>query len=136
VLSPTDRLDIGDLVVRADSLATRRDAEGYAALFISDAIVDGAEGVHEGTEQLQSDEAVIWSGEGDVSLHLTLNVEVHEVQGNLNAATANSVLVILEGEGATTIRSVSFIEQEFVRDDEVWKISRRTVTSSGGEQQD
>jgi hypothetical protein len=133
VLSPTDRLDIADLVIRADSLATRRDADGYAALFSSDAILDGTEGVHEGIEQLREDVSTIWASEGDATLHLTLNVEVHEVQGNLNAATANSVLVILEGEGATTVRSVSLIEQEFVRDDEIWKISRRTVKSSGGD---
>jgi ketosteroid isomerase-like protein len=127
VLSPTDRLDIADLVIRADSLATRRDADAYAALFTSDAVLDGAEGVHEGSEQLRNDVVPIWKGEGEVSLHLTLNVEVHEVQGNLNGATANSVLVILAGDGATAIRSVSLIEQEFVRDDETWKISRRTV---------
>jgi ketosteroid isomerase-like protein len=129
VLSPTDRLDIADLVVRADSLATRRDADGYAALFTSDAVLDGAEGVHEGSEQLRSGAARIWSSEGEVSLHLTLNVEVHEVQGNLNGATASSVLVILAGDSTNAIRSVSFIEQEFVRDGEVWKISRRTVKS-------
>jgi hypothetical protein len=129
VLSPTDRLDIADLVVRADSLATRRDADGYAALFTADAVLDGAEGVHEGSEQLRSGAARIWSSEGEVSLHLTLNVEVHEVQGNLNGATASSVLVILAGDSTNAIRSVSFIEQEFVRDGEVWKISRRTVKS-------
>jgi ketosteroid isomerase-like protein len=127
VLSPTDRLDIADLVVRADSMVTRRDADGYAALFTSDAVLVGAEGVYEGSEELRSDVVPIWIGEGEVSLHLSLNVEVHEVQGNLNTATANSVLVILAGDSATTIRSVSLIEQEFVRDDETWKISRRTV---------
>ena len=127
MLSPTDRLDISDLVVRADSLATLRDADGYAALFTSDAVLDGAEGVHQGSEGIRNDVAPIWSGEGGVSLHLSLNVEVREVPGNLNAATANSVLVILAEEGATAVRSVSLIEQEFVRDGESWKISRRTV---------
>jgi hypothetical protein len=127
VLSPTDRLDIADLVVRADSLATRRDADGYAALFISNALLDGAEGVHEGSDELRRDVVPFWGGEGEATIHVTLNVEVHEVQGNLNAATANSVLVILAGDSANTIRSVSLIEQEFLRDDETWKISRRTV---------
>ncbi len=128
MLSATDRFEITELVTRADSLATRRDADGYAELFVADAVLDGAEGRHHGSAQLRRDVTPIWRSEGEVSLHLTLNVEVLEVAGRDDVATAHSVLVILAGEGATEIRNVVFIEQAFLRVDQSWKITRRSVS--------
>jgi hypothetical protein len=55
-------------------------------------------------------------------------VEVLEVAGRDDVATAHSVLVILAGEGATEIRNVVFIEQAFLRVDQSWKITRRSVS--------
>ena len=48
-LSAEDRLDILDLIGRADQLATRRDAGAYADLFTADAMLDGSQGVHPAT---------------------------------------------------------------------------------------
>jgi ketosteroid isomerase-like protein len=127
VLSVTDRFEITELVTRADALATRRDAEGYAELFTEDAVLDGAEGFHRGTNRLRDDVGPIWSSEGDVSVHLTLNVEVNEVKDRDDSAIVNSVLVILAGDGATALRNVALIEQTVVRVRGSWKISRRTV---------
>lgn len=127
MLSAIDRWEITELVNRADTLATRRDADGYAELFTDDAVLDGAEGSHQGRNQVRADVGPIWNSEGDASIHLTLNVDVHESEGRDDSATARSVLVILTGKGATTIRSVSLIEQKVVRTGDSWKISRRTV---------
>jgi hypothetical protein len=41
-LSAADRLDILDVVSRADAAATRRDADAYASLFTDDAVLDGS----------------------------------------------------------------------------------------------
>jgi ketosteroid isomerase-like protein len=129
MLSAMDRWEVTELVTRADSLATRRDVEGYVALFTDDAVLEGAEGVHHGSEQLRDDVGPIWTSEGEVSVHLTLNVEVREVEGHDNSATASSVLVILAGAAATTIKTVALIEQTLTRVGDSWKISRRTVGS-------
>jgi len=127
VLSVTDRFEITELVTRADALATRRNAEGYAELFTEDAVLDGAQGFHQGSRRLRDDVGPIWSSEGEVSVHLTLNVVVNEVPGRDDSAIVNSVLVILAGDGATTLRNVALIEQTIVRVSGFWKISRRTV---------
>jgi hypothetical protein len=127
VLSATDRWEITELITRADAAASRRNAEEYAALFTDDAILEGSQGVHRGSGRLRSDVVPIWNSEGDISIHLTLNVEVHGVEDQDDTATVSSVLVILAGSGATTIKNVSLIEQTVVRRGGPWKISRRTV---------
>ncbi len=62
-LSAADRLDILDLIGRADAYATRRDAVAYASLFTEDAVLDGAQGVHPAAE-LRSAVGPIWAAEG------------------------------------------------------------------------
>ncbi len=52
-LSAVDRLAILEVIIRADEAASRRDADGYVALFTQDAVLDGAQGRHAG----QSDTA-------------------------------------------------------------------------------
>jgi hypothetical protein len=131
VLSASDRSAIVEVVTRADTMATQRDADGYAALFTSDAVLEGSEGVHQGSESLRQDVGAIWSAEGVVSVHLTLNVDVAEVDGRTDQARATSVLVILGGDHATEIRTVAFIEQDLVRDERTWRIARRIVREAG-----
>jgi hypothetical protein len=131
VLSASDRAEIAEVVTRADTMATQRDAEGYAALFTSDAVLEGSEGVHQGSESLRQDAGAIWSAEGVISVHLTLNVDVAEVGGRSDQAQATSVLVILAGGHATEIRTVAFIEQDLVKEERRWRISRRSVRVAG-----
>ncbi len=53
MLTGTDRLDILDVVARADDAATRRDADAYVAFFTDDAVLDGDKGEHRGKERLR-----------------------------------------------------------------------------------
>jgi hypothetical protein len=43
-LSTADRLEILDVIARADWAATRRDADAYVQLFTEDAVLDGDQG--------------------------------------------------------------------------------------------
>ena len=52
-LSPADRLDILDLLTRADAAASARDAAAYLALFTNDAVLDGDQGNYHGREALR-----------------------------------------------------------------------------------
>jgi ketosteroid isomerase-like protein len=125
-LSDTDRLAILDVVTRADDAASRRDADGYVALFTPDAVLDGAQGRHAGASALRASVGPIWAAEGPATLHLTLNpvVEPGPADGE---AVARSVLLIIDPAQPPAIRSTAMITQELRRAGGSWRIARRTV---------
>jgi SnoaL-like domain len=131
-LSTADRLDIQQVLARADSAATRRDAGGYVALFTDDAVLDGEMGEHRGRELLRQSVGPIWDSEGPASVHLTLNAVVDPVDGRADRAIATSILLILSGESPTVIHSVSTIVQRLVRVGADWRIERRSVRPVAG----
>jgi ketosteroid isomerase-like protein len=126
-LSADDRLDIFDVLAQADSAATSRDADAYVALFTDDAILDGGMGEHRGKGILRQSVGPIWQAEGEMSVHLTLNAVVREVEGQPDQAVATSVLLILTGDPVTSILSVSSIVQHLIRKGTDWRIEHRSV---------
>jgi hypothetical protein len=124
-LSAGDRLDILDLIGRADQLATRRDADAYADLFTADAVLDGPQGVHP-VAALRSAVGPIWAAEGPATLHLTLNPVIDPGAGQ-DEAVVSSILLIVEPATPITIRTAAEITQRVRRDGGTWRIARRTV---------
>jgi hypothetical protein len=124
ILSAEDRLDILDLVGRADQLATRRDAGAYADLFTADAVLDGAQGVHPAAD-LRSAVGPIWAAEGPATLHLTLNPVIDPV--GPDEAVVSSILLIVGPGTPITIRTAASITQRVRRTSGTWRITRRTV---------
>jgi ketosteroid isomerase-like protein len=145
-LSDTDRLDILELLARADNAASRRDAATYISYFTEDAILEGAKGEHRGRNALAEAVGPIWGSEGTATAHLTLNAVIDPVDGQPDRATATSTLVIVgpTSTGGTTstvgtastggtastiaIRSTSTIVQQVVRIGQTWQIARRSVS--------
>jgi ketosteroid isomerase-like protein len=132
MLTSTDRLDILDVVTRADNAASRRDADEYVSFFTDDAVLDGAEGEHRGKERLRESVGPIWASEGPVSTHATLNAVVDGVDGDPDRAVVTSQLMILRSESPVSIASLSFIAQHLVRVGSLWLIERRSVRSGPG----
>jgi len=128
-LSTEDRLDVLDLIARADNAATARDAVMYVSLFTDDAVLDGAEGVHRGKDALLKAVGPVWAAEGPKSVHLTLNAVIEPVSGRLDEAVATSKLVIVAPGSSFEVRTVATIVQHVVRVDGTWRISRRSVSS-------
>jgi hypothetical protein len=93
-LSAADRVEILDIVGRADAAASRRDAEAYADLFTEDAVLDGSQGRHPGAA-LRSSVGPIWAAEGPATLHLTLNPVVDPGEGP-DEAVVSSILLIVD----------------------------------------
>jgi uncharacterized protein (TIGR02246 family) len=129
-LSAADRLDILDVVSRADAAATRRDADAYVSLFTDDAVLDGSQGRHAGKAGLRSSVGPIWAAEGPATLHLTLN-PVIDAGNSQDEATVSSVLLIVEPAATITIRTAAAITQTLRRADGRWRISSRTVAAPG-----
>jgi ketosteroid isomerase-like protein len=130
-LSAADRLAILDLLTRADDAASRRDADGYVALFTPDAVLDGVQGGYEGREALHAAVGPIWAAEGSATLHLTLNPVIEPGARN-GLAVARSVLLIIDAAQPPAIRAAALITQELRRDDSSWRIARRTVAPVAG----
>jgi ketosteroid isomerase-like protein len=129
-LSAIDRLDISDILARADSAASQRDPDAYLAYFTDDAVLDGAKGEHRGKETLRQSVGPIWQSEGASSVHLTLNAVVDSVDGRPERAIATSTLLILQEASPASIKSVSTIVQHLVKVGTDWRIEHRTVGGS------
>jgi ketosteroid isomerase-like protein len=133
-LSDTDRLDIFDLLARADNAASLRDAATYVSYFTEDAVLEGAKGEHRGRTALAEAVGPIWASEGTASAHLTLNAVIDPVDGQPERATATSTLVILDIASTAaiastiTIRTTSTIVQHVVKVGQSWRIARRSVS--------
>jgi ketosteroid isomerase-like protein len=129
MLSVADRLDILDLLVRADSAATRRDVDAYVACFTDDAVLDGIKDEHRGRVLLRQSVGPIWESEGTTNVHLTLNPLVESADDAPDSAIARSMLLILKDDSPTSVHSVSSIVQHVVKQGAGWLISRRSVHS-------
>lgn len=129
-LSPADRLDILDLLTRADAAASARDIEGYLSLLTGDMILDGDQGTYRGTSAMRNALAAVWATETKASLHLTLN-PVIDAAGLPGRARAQSVLLIVDPGPPPALTAAARITHALRQEGGRWKISRRTVSASG-----
>jgi ketosteroid isomerase-like protein len=128
-LSAADRLDILDLVGRADAAATARNASAYVGLFTDDAILDGAQGRHAGQDALRAAVGPIWAAEGPATLHLTLNPVIDGADSD--EAVVSSILLIIDPAAPFAIHAAAAITQTVRRTGGTWRIARRTVGRAG-----
>jgi uncharacterized protein (TIGR02246 family) len=126
-LSPADRLDILDLLTRADAAASARDAAAYLALFSNDGALDGDQGVYHGREALRDGLAQVWGAEPAGTLHLTLNPVIEADPVSSAAAVARSVLLIIAPGTPPALAAAAHITQYVRRGADGWRITRRSV---------
>jgi hypothetical protein len=129
-LAISDRLDILDVLARADNAASRRDRDAYVELFTDDVILDGDQGTHVGKETLREAVGSIWAAEGAASLHLTLNPTLEIVSSSSEEVIAHSVLLIVQPGATTQIRTAAIITQRLRRIGGFWRIGHRTVKAA------
>lgn len=128
MLSSTDRLDILELLVRVDSAATQRNVDAYVGLLTDDVVLEGNEGNYNGKEQVRQSVMPIWQHEGQSSIHLTLNAEIHPINDRQDEAIATSTLLILAVGSTTTIYNVSNITQHVIKKESTWLIKKRSIS--------
>ena len=120
-----DALALLQLAARADTLATQRDAAGYAALFTQDGVMDGDEGRVSGREELSAAVARVWQAEPPGTLHLTCNAVLDDVAGT---PTVASILLLLTPRAAGSVANAARVVQRFRHTPEGWRISSRQIT--------
>jgi uncharacterized protein (TIGR02246 family) len=127
-LTPSDSLAILQLVTRADACATKRDADGYAALFTDDAVMDGDMGTVEGQSALRETVARVWAAEPAGTLHLTLNAVIDE--SGAEPAVDSVMLMVGVGPAAAVLDSAR-VRQTVRRTPGGWRISARSIDTRG-----
>jgi ketosteroid isomerase-like protein len=113
------------LTVRADTLATQRDAAAYAALFTPDGVMDGDEGRVTGREALTTAVAGIWEAEPPGTLHLTCNAVLDD---GADVPTVTSILLLLTPQQTGLVAHAARVLQRFRHTPEGWRISSRHIT--------
>ena len=129
-LAVSDRLDILDLLARADNTASRRDPDAYVELFTDDVVLDGDQGIHVGKETLRQAVGPIWANEGTATPHLTLNPTLENVGSSGDEVIANSVLLIVQPGASPRILTAAIITQRLRRIGASWQIGHRTVKTA------
>jgi ketosteroid isomerase-like protein len=115
------------LVARADACATRRDADGYAALFTDDAVMDGEMGTVEGQSALRDAVAKVWAAEPAGTLHLTLNAVIDE---SGEEPAVDSVMLMVGAGPSPNVLGSALIRQTVRDTPGGWRISRRRIDTS------
>jgi hypothetical protein len=129
-LTVSDRLDILDVLTRADNAASRRDRDAYIELFTDDVILDGDQGIHVGKETLREAVGPIWAREGTATLHLTLNPTLEIAGSGSDEAIAHSVLLVVQPGALPHILVAANITQRLRRIGAFWRIGHRTVETA------
>jgi hypothetical protein len=131
-LLAADRLDILELLAKADAAAGQRNATAYSDLFVADAVLDGAQGRYEGRTAIAESVGPIWAREGPASVHLTLNA-VLASSDDVDHVVASSTLLIVAPGGTPgapgVVLGIAAITQHVVRTAGGWRIARRTVSA-------
>ncbi len=125
-LDAADSLEILQLVARADACATARDADGYAALFTEDAVMDGAMGTVHGRAALRDAVAQVWDKEPAATLHLTLNAVIDS--SSPEPSVESVMLMVTPGVSPAVVGSAK-VRQTVTRSRSGWRISSRTITT-------
>jgi uncharacterized protein (TIGR02246 family) len=124
ILEASDSVEILQLIARADACATARDAEGYAALFTEDAVMEGDMGSASGRDALAVAVAHVWDGEAPGTLHLTLNAVIDE---SVAEPTVASVLLLIAPLSPSPVAGTAKVRQRVRRTSSGWRISSRTI---------
>jgi uncharacterized protein (TIGR02246 family) len=123
-LTAEDSIAVLQLIARADTMATDRDADGYVELFTEDATMDGAMGAAAGRNQLRQTVRRVWAGEPAGTLHLTLNAVIDERGDEI---VVDSVMLMVTPADGQSIRGAARVRQTIVRAGQGWRIARRSI---------
>jgi uncharacterized protein (TIGR02246 family) len=124
-LPAADSVAILQLVARADTFASARDADGYVQLFTAEARMEGAMGEAAGREQLRERVASVWQTEPPGTLHLTLNSVIEEDGTEI---VVTSVMLMVQPGDPRSVPRAAHVRQTVVQTTDGWRIATRTIS--------
>lgn len=127
-LNPADSIEILQLVARADACATSRDADGYAALFTQDAVMDGDMGTVHGRSDLRDAVARVWEAEPSGTLHLTMNSVIDESGAE---PAVDSVMLMVGAGPSPAVLGSARVRQTVRQTPDGWRITARMIDTGG-----
>jgi uncharacterized protein (TIGR02246 family) len=123
MLSEADRRAIEELVRSADEAATRRDDEGYAALYTEDGVMEGSQGRAAGRVAIGAAVKAVWAQEPAGSEHLTRDIAIDEEAAGVIARSR--LVIVVQGTPAPLAQAS--VTQTVRRTGEGWRIARRLI---------
>ena len=122
-LSAEDRLDILDVLARANWAADAKDVDGLAAHYAADGRITGAFEARPG-EAFRSDLKKIYEGEGTLKRHVLANPVI---EGDGDRATVTWGMPVFEGKTSPTLVATCKIVDRVRREGGRWLIEHHTV---------
>jgi hypothetical protein len=122
-LSADDRLDILDLLARANWAADAKDVEGTAAHYLPDGRITGAFTARPGAD-FRPDLQRMYAGEGTRKRHALVNPVI---EGSGDAARVTWMMPVFEAEMAPALVATCRVTDELVRQDGRWLIRLHTI---------
>jgi len=124
-----DILAIQRVITDYSAMIDARDFDGYAALFAKDGVWQNGNTIRRGHDEIKAMLVGIFGTppEGFVNradYHLVSNLEVN-VDGDKATAKSRHLLIMRGPDGSPTPELAGQYEDEFIREDGVWKIARR-----------
>jgi uncharacterized protein (TIGR02246 family) len=124
-----DTLAIQRVITDYSAMIDARDFDGYAALFAKDGVWQNGTTIRRGAEEIKAMLVGIFGtpAEGFVNrsdYHLVSNLEVN-VDGDKATARSRHLLIMRGPDGSPTPELAGQYEDEFIRENGVWKILKR-----------
>jgi len=129
--SPADRLEMLQAIARYNRAADERDVEAYVAEFTQDGVIEGHMTTAPGRDGLRADLPGLFAMEGTLKRHLSVN-HVVSGDGDGDAATVRSMLLVVEGEGEPEVVATAQITDDMRRVDGRWLVARHHVDIDPG----
>jgi hypothetical protein len=127
--SAQDRLEILDLLARANRAADEKNVSNHAACYADGAVIEGDMQASGDADAFRADLKTIFENEPGLKRHVGSG---HIFEQTGETVSIKSLLQVFDGEERPAVVATADIHDEVVRSGSEWKIHRHKVTMDPG----